>query len=669
MSSYQDRLIVGVVRSQVATISSGGSIPSSLETIRSSIASEHTATRADIQSKAETILAEFPVVGSKVESQHNLTVSKLTNRVNSRIATTETSVNSRFNFVDAQIGALQNNVDHSLNMPTVVEIEKDASYNVRIYLYNYDSAGQMEDLDTNGAKITIKHQNGTYFVESNHTTAIASVLMTKDATKSGVYYYDFMLLSSLTPETAIVEVEAIESSISKWFGKTMTLVDNAGIDGVVQSQHNYTRSNLNNSINTAKVYLGSKVDSEHGTTRTVIGDKVDAQAGSVISYVDSRHDSSDLYASSLHQTTRTYVQGKVDSQHTETKNYLYEKIYSNHNASDAYVQSVIESQLALTEAAVSALDASTRTYIQTKLDSRLDITEAYLHSKIVSNAGAGVNIDSRLDITDSWIYTQHETTKAYLESKIYSNIFELGLYVDSRLFSQDSYINSRITTAQTVINTYTQTKIKSQHDLTRAYIDSEHTTTKTYVQAKVDSQHTTTKAYVDSRITTTESKLQNIEGIAVRKATFVDRPFFGSGSSLLNADPTIFEVLVGSTVSNTYAQIGGDIEIDTPNTGTKTITGMFIDASMKAQVTLVDGSGTGKFRLRAGASYGTSVALTDEMNATTTKTEFNRSGAIMNAALEFLPIKVYLEGKVTSGADILNLWGLSSTEITITYSV
>jgi hypothetical protein len=119
----------------------------------------------------------------------------------------------------------------------------------------------------------------------------------------------------------------------------------------------------------------------------------------------------------------------------------------------------------------------------------------------------------------------------------------------------------------------------------------------------------------------------------------------------LTEDPTLYEAASDTTSSDTF-----EIMLSTVIQGAETLRSLGLVLCWNSQITTGSGVGSSKWMYAPGSSptwpddY---VDLTDDVAASTTKTDHARSGMMKLSGMLNLPITLALVGKIVTGGDVL----------------
>ncbi len=118
--------------------------------------------------------------------------------------------------IDAGMVVLQSDTRAMIVFPSEVEIPESGTTNYRLYLYLYDTTGEMEAPDS-APTITI--------IDSSGAEEVAETPMTNVDT--GRYYYTVAIVNTETPENWIAHIKVIESGDTRYYGAGFDLVQDS----------------------------------------------------------------------------------------------------------------------------------------------------------------------------------------------------------------------------------------------------------------------------------------------------------------------------------------------------------------------------------------------------------------------------------------------------------
>jgi hypothetical protein len=190
----------------------------------------------------------------------------------------------------------------------------------------------------------------------------------------------------------------------------------------------------------------------------------------------------------------------------------------------------------------------------------------------------------------------------------------------------------------------------------------------------VDSQIVVANSKIDSvgtQVSTVDSKVTAIESAAgVRRADFIAYVFTNGSAVLADGgnDDTETSTL---TTSNTSYEILASLIVNSPESGTKTVTDAEIDLGWSGQ--LDAGTGNSKWAVKLGDTPTLSGAV-DIPGTTLSETDVKdtrwRSGQYKHATqMATLPFTVMLAGKVGDGDNTLTVTGLLGSTVSVCYEL
>lgn len=181
---------------------------------------------AAITASETNIIAEIDANEAKIDiviadiGTHDTDIKAL---IGTPIADLITDINNRFDIVDADnlqnynaIIQIQNNVSSVLVVPERLVRPDAGSKTYRLYVLNYDSAGNMEDFDA------LPNIKGDYI---SGGVLFASTPMTKPGGTTGEYYYDLAIAFNETLGNVAIQVDAIEGGLPRVIIATSEISD------------------------------------------------------------------------------------------------------------------------------------------------------------------------------------------------------------------------------------------------------------------------------------------------------------------------------------------------------------------------------------------------------------------------------------------------------------
>jgi len=163
------------------------------------------------------------------------TVSTVVNNINSKVDTDigiDTQNSSKLNTIINAVATIQNNISTKVVVAPTIERPDSGSSNVRINVYNYNSAGNMEDPDSNEVYLKI--------VDSGGNVVVSRTAITREGV--GRYYYNWSISSSTNLDHYWIEVDLTENGNVRYNGAAVEIVEITGISGEIASKHSTTNA-------------------------------------------------------------------------------------------------------------------------------------------------------------------------------------------------------------------------------------------------------------------------------------------------------------------------------------------------------------------------------------------------------------------------------------------
>lgn len=361
-----------------------------------------------VESQLGTVKTQGTSAGSKLD-----TIKTYTDDVESVLDTVDSKTDtnlvrnatqiSKLDTVINGIGGIQNNMLTKIVAPSEIERPDSGSITVRLWAYNYDSAGSMEAPDS---APTIK------IVDSAGNVIVAETAMTSDGrTPDAVFRYDWSVPNTIDLESHYIEVKTIENTVTRYNGHSVVIVDNAGVVGEIASKHAtsdalvtskaatlLTDTNAANSkLTTVKGYTDS-LESQVGTVKTQ-GTTADSKLTTIKGYTDN--------VESMLLTVESKLDNTGTGDATQSKqNTIISKVNTVKGYTDN-VESMLTTVQTYTDEAESKADtaASKATTAASAVASKHATTDALVTSK-------SATIVTEINVNESKI----DTIKGYTDS-------------------------------------------------------------------------------------------------------------------------------------------------------------------------------------------------------------------------------------------------------------
>lgn len=197
-----------------------------------------------IEGKVDSVQTDVTAIGSDVTS-----IKTTVEDTNSEVKSPTYGLNEIKNVVDAvetAIGQIQNNTRFTATMPNQMVILSTGVKAYRVWVALFDTAGDLEDPDSNQITVSIQNDQGAnrndYLKDS---VASAAVDMTRDS--KGVYYIDVEIPDTASEEQNIYFFDYVENTIALKQVRTTNLIQEVNASGLALEA---TSQNIKTTVDT-----------------------------------------------------------------------------------------------------------------------------------------------------------------------------------------------------------------------------------------------------------------------------------------------------------------------------------------------------------------------------------------------------------------------------------
>lgn len=197
-----------------------------------------------VEGKIDSIQTDVTAIGSDVTS-----IKGTVEDTNTEVKSPTHGLSEIKNVVDAletAIGQIQNNTRFTATMPSQMVILQTGAKSYRVWVALFDTAGNLEDPDSNQITVSIQNDAGAnrndYLVGS---VASAAVDMTRDSL--GVYYIDVDIPDTAVEEQNIYFFDYLENAVALRQVRTTSLIQEVNASGLALEA---TSQNIKTTVDT-----------------------------------------------------------------------------------------------------------------------------------------------------------------------------------------------------------------------------------------------------------------------------------------------------------------------------------------------------------------------------------------------------------------------------------